>query len=215
MTIGGIKEFIDRIGDKLKLEYGVAFGAKSKDKRYISSKNYNTEEEAKKAFSRSVKKLFNVEKWSELPGIASKFELYDADGSKKNSREPAVGDHLRILIPGPMPENWVEVTEVKKSENVASFTVKPDLDPQEKFEKDVEHFFSDNATSTFKVERKGKVIKGCEIGKDEDINNEGREAGDRKLINTIAAEAGWVIFQEIQWRKLADYLVHRIEIKKE
>jgi hypothetical protein len=209
----GIKQLVNRIGDKLKLEYEIIFGSKSKDKNYISSKEYNTEEEAKNAFSRSVEKLFDVEKWSKLPGIASTFELYGKDGAKKSSKKPAVGDHLRILIPGPMPENWVEVIDLKRSENVASFTVKPDLDPQERFEKDVEHFFSDNARSTFKVERKGKVIEGCEIGESEDINNDGVKAGRRKVVNIISAEAGWVIFQEIQWRKLADYLVHRIEIK--
>lgn len=210
--MGGIKQLVNWIGDKLKLEYQIIFGTKSKDKNYTSSKEYNTEEEAKKAFSKSVKKLFEVEKWSKLPGIASKFELYDKDGAKKNSNEPSVGDHLRILIPGPMPENWVEITDVEKAENVVSFTVQPDIDPQEKLEKDVEHFFSDNARSTFKVERKGKLIEGSEIGKNEDINNIGVKAGRRKVTNTIAAEAGWGIFQEIQWHKLADYLVHKIEI---
>lgn len=213
LSMGGIKELINRIGDKLKLEYDIIFGTRSKDKNYKSSKRYNTEEEAEKAFSKSVEKLFNVEKWSKLPGIASRFELYGKDGAKKSSKEPAVGDHLRILIPGPMPENWVEIIDIKKSENVASFTVKPDMDPQEKYEKDVEHFFSDNARSTFKVERKGKVLEGSEIGENEGINNDGIKAGERKVINTIAAEAGWGIFQEIQWRKLANYLVHRIEIK--
>jgi hypothetical protein len=57
-----------------------------------------------------------------------------------------------------------------------------------------------------------KTLFAFEIGKNEGINNQGEDAGDRKLINTLIAEGGWAGFQELQWKKLTDYLVHRIEI---
>lgn len=50
--------------------------------------------------------------------------------------------------------------------------------------------------------------------KNEGINNKGKEAGNRKLINTLIAEGGWAAFQKFQWEKLTDYLVHKIEINK-
>lgn len=208
----GIKDILHKIINRLKMEYKVIFGAKTKNKLFKSTNKYETEKEAKEAFDRSVEKLFDVEKWSELPGATSKFELRNPDGTKKKDKKPSVGDHLRILIPGPMPENWVEVIDINRSPNAVSFTVTPDYDPLEKSTY-VEHFFDNEATSTFKVEREGREIRGYEIGKNEDINNRGIEAGDRKILNTITAETGWAVFQKLQWRKLTEYLVHNIELQ--
>jgi hypothetical protein len=69
------------------------------------------------------------------------------------------------------------------------------------------------ATSTFRVQRRGKSIYAYEIGKNEGINNEEEDAGNRKLINTLFAEGGWAGVQKLQWKKLTDYLVHKIEIE--
>ncbi|MGK7388875.1 MAG: hypothetical protein ACNS60_00925 [Candidatus Cyclobacteriaceae bacterium M2_1C_046] len=209
--MGGIKDILGKIKNRIKMEYRVIFGPEGKDKLYKSTNAYETEQEAKEAFNKSVEKLFDVETWSDLPGATSKFELYNAEGKRKKGEHPSVGDHLRILIPGPMPENWVEVINIEKKENEVYFTVSPDYDPQDKT-RYIEHFFKDKATSTFKVERESREIRGYEIGKSEDINNKGLEAGDRKILNTITAETGWVIFQKLQWRKLTEYLVHQIEL---
>ena len=106
------------------------------------------------------------------------------------------------------------VTDIKNEQELAEFTVSPSKDPtdKEKDEKEIEHFFIDGATSTFRVEMRGNELKACELGRNEGINNE-KNAGNRKLINTILAEGGWATFQKTQWKKLTDYFVHKIEIK--
>jgi hypothetical protein len=118
------------------------------------------------------------------------------------------------LLPGPVPENWVIVTDIQQQENSAEFTVSPSTDPRAKGSEreEIKHFFIDEATSTFRVKLLDKTLFAYEIGKNEGINNQGKEAGKRKLINTLISEGGWAGFQEFQWKKITDYLVHEIEI---
>ena len=200
----GIKQVIKDV----KKEAKVLFGQGTKDKRYVSHQKYSDKDAADRAFKKSKAKLFHVEQWSELPGLASKFELYNHGGERYRAEKPQIGDFIRILLPLPVPENWVKITDIQDHADKAEFTVHPSRDPQES-DNDIEHFFVDEASSTFKVERKSNTIYAYEIGKDEGINNRGEEAGDRGLLNTILSEGGWLAFQEMQWEKLTTYLVHK------
>ena len=205
---------IKKLFSGLKKEAKVIEGEETKDKTYCSENEFPTREEAVDKFQLSVEKLFKVNDWSRLPGVTSKFILYSRYGTEKKFDRPEVKDYLKILLPGPTPENWVMVTNIKSSDSSAEFTVSPSKDPtdKEQDQKEIEHFFIDEATSTFRVELKGNTIKACELGRQEGINNQ-EEGGDRKLINTIIAEGGWASFQKVQWKKLTDYLVHKIELE--
>lgn len=204
-----LKGEIKKIVEEVKEEGKVIAGEKSKDKLYSSEKDYGTEEFAKSAFKFSKEKLFDVNAWSEISGFAtSTFVLYNHRGESITAKRPVVGDYLKILLPGPLPENWVRVTDIKEESDFAEFTVHPSIDPtKEVQDKAIEHFFHKEASSKFKVERKGSKIFGYEIGKNEGINNEGKEAGDRPVLNTLISEGGWAFFQELQWKSLTDYLV--------
>lgn len=205
---------MDSIGelfDKVKQEAKVLLGDKSKDKVYSSRNDFPDEATAAREFTRSVTKLFRVDAWSDLPGFNSTFELYGNNGERKAEGQPRVGDYIRISLPGPLPENWVEIIDLRTSDQEAEFTVSPSPHPQPKSPdeaKEVKHFFHKEATSTFRVKRQGNAIEAFEIGKNEAINNRGEEAGDRALVNTVVAEGGWAGVQAIQWNKLTDYLVH-------
>ncbi|MDT0691635.1 hypothetical protein RM549_17720 [Salegentibacter sp. F188] len=207
----GIKKWIR----KIKGEKEVIEGEATKDRTYSSENRFVNRSKAAKEYDRSVEKLFNVNLWSKLPGVSSTFQLYNIWGEEKKSGKPEVNDYIKILLPGPVPENWVIVTDIKEEENSAEFTVSPSEDPteREKGQKEIEHFFIDEATSTFRIERKDNIIHAYEIGKNEGINNQVAEAGKRKIINTIIAEGGWAGVQKFQWEKLTDYLVHKIEIE--
>ncbi|RYF46254.1 MAG: hypothetical protein EOO39_50045 [Cytophagaceae bacterium] len=93
-------------------------------------------------------------------------------------------------------------------ENRVEFTVHPSKDPQEAQSEAIKHFFQEQASSTFRVERIGTTIRASEIGQDEAINNQEPQAGDRAMINTAIAEMGWLFYQRLQWKLLTDYLVH-------
>ena len=202
-----------RLGDFLdnaKREAQVIKGEATKDTRFSSEHPYPDAASTAEAFARAREKLFYVDGWSTLPGFSAKFGLYDRAGLRKPG-SPAVGDCIRISLPGPLPENWVTVTDVRTGPAEAQFTVSPCGNPKaggESTEGQVAHFFGGEATSTFQVALKGNTLVASEIGRDERINNQGDEAGGRAVVNTLIAEGGWALFQKMQWKKLTDYLAH-------
>lgn len=205
----GIKEKASKGMEEIKKEAQVLKGEESKDKVYSSVRVFDDEDSAKFEFSRSKERLFNVNAWSKIPGIAnSTFELFGEGGNPIERYQVEKGDFIKIDLPGPLPFYWVKVNEVSAENDSAQFTVQPTYDPTHDDDKTVtDHFFQDRARSIFRVERSGNEIKAMEIGVNEAINNQDAEAGSKGLINTIVSEGGWAGFQKYQWKNLTDYLV--------
>jgi hypothetical protein len=205
-------ESIGDFFDNAKKEVRRIFGNEKQDKTYESHQTFPDRATTEKQFAQSVGKLLNVDAWSDLPGLTSTFELYNKEGEKEMGAVPKIGDYIRIVLPGPFPENWVEVIQIQVLAEEAELTVRPSSSPTRSGEdvKQVEHFFTKDATSTFRVEMKGNTLSAFEIGKNEGINNKGEEAGDRAVVNTVIAEGGAAGFQSIQWNTLTDYLVHLV-----
>ncbi len=199
------------IKKKIQEEKEVVKGERSKDKTYSSHQEFENKVLVEEAFHESVNKLFDVNKWSNLSEATASFQLYDNKGIEKQGLTISESDYIKINLPIPSPENWVKVIALKKVLDCAEFTVQPSSPPLSETD-EVQHFFTSEATSTFKVEVKGLTVYAYEIGKNERINNHSSEAGDRKVINTLIAEGGWAGFQEFQWKKLTDYLVHKEDI---
>jgi len=197
------------ITDQVQHEANVIQGEETKDKVYASQHTFPDQASAQEAFSRSVEKLLNVNGWSGLSMFTADFVLHDRAGTPKAGGSPQVGDFIQILLPGPMPENWVQVVDSATNEKRVEFTVKPSKDPRNPQSEEVKHFFHAEASSTFRVELSEKTLTASEIGKHEGINNEGPQAGDRALVNTVIAEGGWLFYQRLQWKVLTDYLVHQ------
>ena len=202
---------IKNIVNKIKQELKVVQGDASKDKVYSNENKFSDEATATREFERSKQKLFDVNKWTDLEGINSTFELHDSKGQKLTGQKPQVGSFIKIVLPATGIDNWVKVTDIKEEENSAEFTVHPSEQPEPLTTdnpEEIKHFFKEGASSTFKVERQGNTLIGYEIGRNESINNQGEEAGDRAVLNTVVAEGGWAGVQELQWDKLTSYLVH-------
>lgn len=205
----GIKEKASKGLDDVKKEAEVLKGEESKDKMYSSVRAFDEEDSAKFEFSRSRDRLFNVNAWSNIPGIANAtFEVFSAGGQPVDRYHVQKNDFIKIDLPGPLPFYWVKVVDVKEDSDVAEFTVQPTYDPTDNDDKKVtDHFFQDKARSIFRVERKGTEITAMEIGLNEAINNQKEEAGGKAAINTLVAEGGWAVFQKYQWKNLTDYIV--------
>lgn len=212
------------IFNKVKKEAQVLQGKEGKDKQYGQENTFPDEAAAKAAFARSREKLFAVDAWSRLPGINSTFELYDAAGRKSAAARPQPGDYIKVILPGLPLENWVQVIHVREEDPVpefavreedqlAEFTVRPCQAPEQQAgdSAEVKHFFSSEATSTFRVERLGATLRASEIGHNEKPNNQHEASGARTVVNTLVAEGGWAGFQALQWGKLTAYLVHLTE----
>ena len=196
--------------NKIRQEVDVLTGDKAKNKRYASQHTYPDERSAQEAFVSSKAKLFDVNRWSDLSSFTADFSLHDQTGNPINGRQPQAGDYVKIELPGPIPENWVEVIDVTTEDRRAEFTVKPSRNPhQNEDTAKIDHFFQSQARSTFRVDIEGCTISAYEIGQHEAINNQKPQSGDRAIINTLVAEAGWLFHQLIQWQALTDYLVDR------
>ncbi|EJF09197.1 MULTISPECIES: hypothetical protein [Pontibacter] len=209
----GIKKVVDKVKEEVK----VLKGEESKDKVYQNEQNYPDMTTARTAFEESKKKLFNVNLWSNLEGINSTFELHDDRGRKTTAEIPEIGYFVKITLPASNVENWVNISSIRIEDNLAEFTVHPSEKPNPPVDEEevTEHFFTKEASSTFRVELQGTRLIASEIGKNEYINNQGEESGDRSVLNTLIAEGGWAGFQGLQWDKLTSYLVHQEERKDE
>lgn len=68
---------------KIENETQVIKGEKGKDKMYSSYHTYPTEFEAIEGFNLAVKKLFDVNSWSDLSAATATFKLYNRSVEKK------------------------------------------------------------------------------------------------------------------------------------
>lgn len=204
-----LRKVIDKIGQEVE----TLAGNQTKDLTYQSEHTYSNDRTAAQAFLRSKAKLFAVNDWSTMPEPTATFELHDPQGKPKHSDTLIVGDYIRIELPlpGHLPANWVQVSALRVTDTLAEFTVVPCKNPQaEETDENapVEHFFGPEASSTFRVERQANRLIASELGRNERVNNDEKTAGDRGIMNTLIAAGGWAFFQEMQWKKLTEYLVH-------
>lgn len=199
-----LKAIVEQIQHETKVVQGEA----TRDITYESHHTYPNEPAATDAFANSVAKLLNVNGWSALSSFSANFALYDTTGKPKLNGPADVGDFIQIVLPGPTPENWVQIISGQTSDTVAEFTVQPCPDPLANKPEQIEHFFAEQSRSTFRVNVSGDTISAFEIGQHESINNQQPQAGERGLANTLIAEAGWLFYQKIQWKLLTDYLVN-------
>lgn len=194
----------ENIVDKLKHEWEVLTGDAAKDKTFCSEQTYPNEATAQEAFTDGKARLYAVNSWNQLPGINSTFTLHNQHG-EPTSEKPEVGFFIKIVLPGLTVENWVQIEDIQENETSAQFTVHPCPNPQNE-STETQHFFVKEASSTFRVEQQGSILRGYQIGKNEKINNQNYQAGSRAFLNTLIAEGGWAGFQDVQWGKLTDYL---------
>ncbi|MDQ3290332.1 MAG: hypothetical protein M3Q05_03475, partial [Bacteroidota bacterium] len=142
--------------------------------------------------------------------INSTFTLHSGHGEPTQGKAEEE-NYIQIILPGLTVENWVQIEKIEEDENSAQFTVHPCPNPNND-SPETQHFFVKEASSTFRIERNGNVLRGYQIGKNEKINNQDYQAGIRAFLNTLIAEGGWAGFQDIQWGKLTDYLAGKIDV---
>jgi hypothetical protein len=135
-------------------------------------------EEAAVCFKRAANRLRNPTRWHSLAGWASaNFLLTDAGGALL-SRLALEGDYLRIDIPGPGSNaghgyDWVKVENIDDNISVRgewewiAMKVSPCPEPG-KGGQDVAHFFRQEASSTFVLEKVGAKVTARYHGRNEE-----------------------------------------------
>jgi hypothetical protein len=166
-----------------------------------TSHAYGSEADARAAFASRAKTLADVGQWTALSGRENaKFDLFDRSGAAVAGRSAAVGDFVRVQLPGQKQYDWVRVEDVSVSADRVGIRVRPTFDPTKRPATPdvVAHFFSRETTNTFLIERNGASVTARVEGRDESANVGARAGGlDSAIRNRAACEGAWGIRRSI------------------
>ena len=181
-----------------------------------SSVDFLSAEEAKSFYEKVKSRLLQVNNWHQYAGkLTADFQLTDNAGNDV-SRPVEKGDHFKIDIPGPGPGtgdgfDWVKVEAIEEKEggDEQSITVRvrPATNPNNE-RKDVAHFFSEEATSCFAVNRTGNTVTAAVYGRNEKPNTNAETLAD-KTRNTAIASGAISGFSKLQWKSLVKGLIKK------
>lgn len=164
---------------------------------------------AAQTFRRLREKLFRVDQWNDESGVMT-FALFGANGEPTPRKPAAVGDFIRITLPGTGKNDWVKVKDVFENSNEIILTVQPTFDPtgESPDESVTSHFFTDESTNNLCLQLEGATVKMYVIGL-----NEATNTGDAKNIvesarNLATANIGHYLgFQKAEWTTFCNNLL--------
>ena len=162
---------------------------------------YPTETEAEERFSYFHRKLFNIEQWNASSPISS-FELFDENGNAQPEKPAAPGDFIKITLPGSGKDDWVKITTVQETANEIILTVQPSDNPTDREnEKNTSHFFTDDTTNNFCLQRTNEKLNFYVIGLNEKTNTEETDSVIETARNFATANLGrYLGIQKTQWK---------------
>lgn len=177
----------------------------------IDTKNI---EEAKSLFEIAKSRLLDVNNWQKLTGkLLANFQLTDQSGNPTFSPIQE-GMYFKIDIPGPGTNagegfDWVTVEKIEEynAPDIESIgiRVRPALNPLST-NKDIAHFYSREATSTFTVTREMRKVTAAVYDRNTKTNKDSDQLSDQ-LRNAIVGMSGIISFSRIQWKSLTNALI--------
>jgi hypothetical protein len=172
--------------------------------------------DARKLFYIARNRLLDINHWGQLCGKASaKFTLTDSSGNEV-TRTAEQGDFFKIDLPAPGSAegkgyDWVHIEAIEEmidpngpKEQIV-VRVRPTSHPKEKGE-NVAHFFKEDSTSSFVVERDQTTVKAAVYGRNEIPNTTTSNLID-KVRNTVVAITAILGFSNVQWNSLTKGLL--------
>jgi hypothetical protein len=188
-----------------------------------SSVTAGKEPEAKAIFERASIRLMDVNQWTDHCGaLTAGFQLTDDEGEPLEGRA-AIGDYIRIDIPGPGGAeghgyDWVKIEKLDQrltparedaeEGTLSLLQVRPCHDPRKKDNDVTAHFLEDSATSTLIIERDGKKVSASVFGRNEVPNTLTPEMGDN-VRHAVVGTLGAIGLSKIQWKALVQGLLER------
>lgn len=168
-------------------------------------------EDAEEMFVIAKERLLLVNEWDKVSEfINTKFQIVDSHGHAVH-RHVHTGDYITIDIPGPGSvtgegKDWVKVEAIEyddyPDENKEQFAMRVRPVPNPTVSDDsVAHFFTDDATSTFIIERDHNMVITSYHGRNEKLNTETGKLVD-KIRNTVVGISAILGFSDAQWAGL-------------
>ncbi len=177
-----------------------------------ATRNCSSETEAKNVFQRLIQKLFNIEQWNAESNLSS-FALFDQNGFAKMEKIAAVGDFIRVTLPGSGKDDWVKIVEIHDAADEIVLTVQPSSNPTDKEDNSTtSHFFTNDSTNNFCLQKNGIKLNFYVIGLGEKSNTEDTSGIVETVRNFATANIGHFLgIQKAQWQNFCDNFV---EIEK-
>ncbi|HUC81241.1 MAG TPA: hypothetical protein VMR70_10015 [Flavisolibacter sp.] len=176
----------------------------------------SSEREARDFFGVVKSRLLQVNRWKEWAGaLSASFQLTNERGEEIEGH-PQQGYYFRINIPAPgivsgEGYDWVRIEEVKEETEAdceyVAIRVRPAPSPANE-NKDVAHFYTDEATSNFIVRRDGASVTAGVYGRNEKPNVKADTIID-KIRNVFVGTGGVSGFSKLQWKALVSGLLER------
>lgn len=183
-------------------------GIKGKNTNLESSIDAGTNEEALDTFKRAYKRMLNPAIWHKLCGrVSAEFKLVgeNVDDPQRLAHE---GDYFRIDIPGPGPAagdgyDWVKVESIVDHADPGGPAENYGMrlraaSPPHKKGTDTAHFFKEDATSSFIIQRTGNKVTASYHGRNEIPNSDTSKTSDN-IRNSIVAMGAFAGLSELQW----------------
>jgi hypothetical protein len=171
-------------------------------------RNCLTQTEAENIFQQLTRKLFHIRQWNAESNI-SRFALFDENGCAKTENIAAIGDFVRITLPGSGKDDWVKIVEIYKTADEIVLTIQPSHNPtDEANESTTSHFFTADSTNNFCLQKQGSTIKFYVIGLGEKSNTEDTSGIVETVRNVAAANIGHFLgIQKAQWQNFCDNFI--------
>lgn len=159
-----------------------------------------TTTEAETLFSDLHRKLFQIEHWNVCSNLST-FELFDETGNAQPTKLAAIGDFVKITLPGSGKDDWVKITSISEAQDETILTLKPSPNPVDKEnDQNVSHFFTGVSTNNFCLQREAAKIIFYVIGLDEAANTEETSGVLETVRNFATANLGRLLgIQKTQW----------------
>jgi len=177
-----------------------------------SSIELSTEQEAQQFFNEVKQRLLNINNWHHYAGSGSAHFLLTDDKGNAVHRPPQQGDHFKIDVPGPGTitgegHDWVQIEAIEEDKESIGIRVRPATNPTNE-RRDVAHFFSEDATSSFIIKREGNKITAGVYGRNEKPNTNTETLKD-KIRNAAMATGAISGFSKLQWKSLVNGLIEK------
>jgi hypothetical protein len=176
------------------------------------------EADARFIFERATKRLLDVNEWTDHCGaLSAGFQLTDDEGEPLKGRA-AVGDYIRIDIPGPATDegrgyDWVRIEKIEQpppspSGGISLLQVRPCANPQTKDTAVIAHFLEDSATSNFVIDWADRRVSATVYGRNE-VPNTAHPGTADKVRNAVVGTLGAIGLSKIQWKALVEGLLEK------
>lgn len=165
-----------------------------------AARHFSSADETENEFQNLRRKLFQISLWNECSEISS-FELFDQNGGAQPEKFAAVGDFIKVTLPGSGKADWVEIVEIYEPDDEIVLTVRPSHDPTATENKEkTSHFFTGDSTNNFCLIKENQTIVFFVIGLNEQTNTDDTKNVIETVRNFATAHLGRFLgIQKTQW----------------